>query len=206
MAEVAAVEVRKATEADVTQLGVTLARAFQDDPAFSWAAPDAARRERAGPRYFELLLRRTYLPKGEVYVAGDGAAAALWAPPEKWQVSTAASLPLFPVMLRACGRHLSRALRMLSSMEATHKTQTEPHYYLPFIGTDPASQGKGFGTALVADMVARCDAEGVPAYLEATSTQNQALYHRHGFVPLEELHWVGGGPPWWPMWRKPKAA
>lgn len=91
-------------------------------------------------------------------------------------------------------------------MEATHKTYTEPHYYLPFIGTDPTSRGKGYGTAAVLDMVTRCDTEGVPAYLEATSTQNQALYYRHGFMAVEEPRWPGGGPPWWPMWRKPRSA
>jgi hypothetical protein len=34
----------------------------------------------------------------------------------------------------------------------------------------------------------------------------QALYHCHGFEVLEELNWPGGGPPSWPMWRKPRAA
>ena len=200
----AEVTVRKATSDDVGQVAHTIARAFQDDPALVWAAPNAKRRERFGPRYFELLIRRIYLPKGEVYTTNDGAGAALWAPPEKWQVPQTATLPLLPVMVRTCGRNLPRALRMLSLMEAKHKEQTEPHYYLPFIGTDPASQGKGYGTALLSHVLERCDAEGVPAYLESTSLRNQALYYRHGFEVIEEMSWPGGGPPFWPMWRKPR--
>jgi ribosomal protein S18 acetylase RimI-like enzyme len=204
--DIGAGQVRKAKASDVGRLAETLANAFQDDPALMWAAPNDSRRSRHGQQYFGVLLRRIYLPKGEVYLAGDGAAVALWAPPDKWRVSTAATLPLLPVMLRACGRHLPRAVGMLTSMEAEHKTHAEPHYYLPFIGTDPSSQGKGLGNALLADMVSRCDADGVPAYLEATSPRNQALYYRHGFKPLNELRWPGGGPPWWPMWREPRGA
>lgn len=200
------VEVRKASTGNVSQLGRTIARAFQDDPALTWAAPNAKRRERFGPRYFELLIGRIYLPKGEVYMTEDGTAAALWAPPEKWQTPTSASLPLLPVMLRSCGKNLPVALKMLTSMETRHKTQSEPHYYLPFIGTDPDHRGKGQGTALLADMLRRCDEEGVAAYLESTSIRNQSLYHRHGFKVLDEMHWPNGGPPWWPMWREPRAA
>jgi GNAT superfamily N-acetyltransferase len=199
-------EIRKATRDDVPELGRTMARAFYDDPALSWATPNADRRERFGPRYFELLIGRIYLPKGEVHMTDDGKAAALWAPPEKWQSPASASLPLLPVMLRSCGRSLPLAMKMLSTMEARHKAQDEPHYYLPFIGTDPDHRGKGHGTALLADMLRRCDDEGVPAYLESTSIRNQALYHRHGFEILEEMHWPKGGPPWWPMWRDPQGA
>ena len=49
----------------------------------------------------------------------------------------------------------------------------------------------------------RADDEGMPAYLEATSERNRALYLRHGFEDLEKVHWPGGGPPLWLMWREP---
>jgi GNAT superfamily N-acetyltransferase len=198
------ITVCKGTNADVHQLGQTIARAFQDDPALAWAVPDVQRRERFGPRYFELLIEHTYLPKGEVYMTKDGAAAALWAPPGKWQASVWSMLALLPVMVRACGGHLSRALRMQKLMEKKHKEQCESHYYLAYVGTDPVNQGKGYGTALLAHMLRRCDAERVPAYLEASSPRNQALYYRHGFKVIEELIWPEGGPPFWRMWRTPR--
>ena len=196
------VTVRKATSDDAHQLGRTLALAFRDDPAMAWATPNVKRRERFLPRYFEALAQHVYLPKGEVHVTEDCAAAALWAPPDEWQTPTMATLGLLPIMLRLCGHKLPLALRMLRLMESKHKEHVEPHYYLIFIGTDPATQGKGYGTALLAQMLDRCDREGVPAYLESSSIRNQALYHRHGFEVLEELHWPGGGPPFWPMWRE----
>jgi len=196
-------DVVRVSEADIEPLAGVLARAFQDDPAFSWAAPDPKRRERHGPRYFELTLRQ-YLPKGEVWMTTDRRAVAIWAPPDKWQAPMSATLKVAPTMIRACGRNTFRAISMLNGMEAEHKRREEPHYYLPFVAADPAVHGQGHGTALLASMTARCDDEGRPAYLESTAVRNQALYHRHGFVPLEEQQWPGGGPPWWPMWRAPR--
>ena len=128
----------------------------------------------------------------------------LWAPPGNWQVSMFASRSMLPIMVRSAGTKLPRAMKMLSLMEAKHKERTEPHYYLPFIGTEPASQGKGYGTALLHHMLERCDTEGVPAYLEASSPANQALYFRSGFDVIEELTWPANGPPFWPMWRRPR--
>ena len=131
--------VRAVTGADALMLGATLSRAFLDDPAFSWAAPHPGRRERLGPRYFELTIRHVYLPKGESYTTGDGRAVALWAPPGQWQVPFTKLLPFGPVMVRACGSALPRAMRMLNLMEARHREFAEPHYYLAFVGTDPAA-------------------------------------------------------------------
>jgi hypothetical protein len=44
--------------------------------------------------------------------------------------------------------------------------------------------------------------EGSPAYLEATSRRNRALYERHGFVTIGELT-VADCPPLYAMWRPP---
>jgi len=200
----AQISIRKATAADVPTVAATLSDAFLEDPALTWAAPDRGRRQRHVPAYFRTLIERVYLPKDEVHLTEDGLAAALWAPPNAWQTSTGASLALLPTMLRSCRSKLPRTLKMVTMMESHHKQQLEPHYYLPFIGTAAAGRGQGRGTALLVSMLERCDAEGRPAYLEATSSANQALYHRHGFEALEELHWPGDGPPFWPMWRAPR--
>jgi len=92
---------------------------------------------------------------------------------------------------------------MAEVMEQVHSRHAEPHYYLPYVGTDPAARRRGRGTALLRHVLDRCDAEGIPAYLEATSPANLALYARLGFTVVEELRWPDGGPPFWPMWRTP---
>jgi GNAT superfamily N-acetyltransferase len=72
------------------------------------------------------------------------------------------------------------------------------------MGVEPASQGRGIGSALVADVLARCDREGSRAYLDATSPDNKRLYERHGFQAVGEYA-PEDGPPLWPMWREPAA-
>jgi len=78
----------------------------------------------------------------------------------------------------------------------------EPHWYLPFIGVDPACQGQGVGTALLRAMLARCDAERLPAYLESTNPRNQPFYELLGFRAVGEIR-AGQCPPVVPMLRRP---
>jgi GNAT superfamily N-acetyltransferase len=66
----------------------------------------------------------------------------------------------------------------------------------------PAAQGHGIGSALTAPVLERADRAGAPAYLEATSARNKALYERHGFRASAPIS-ATGGPPLWPMWRDP---
>lgn len=197
-------EVRQAVDGDVQQVATTLGRAFADDPVVKWLAkPGAERYARTGPNAFEAMLRVTYMPKAEVYMTADGQAAVVWVPPDKWKAPASHTLRLLPPYLRLSGSRVGRLLKLVTAMEKRHAQAEEPHWYIPFIGTDPAAQGKGFGSALLAHVLARADAEGRPAYLEATSPRNKLLYHRHGFEELDELR-AGDCPPLTVMWRKPR--
>jgi hypothetical protein len=51
--------------------------------------------------------------------------------------------------------------------------------------------------------VARCDRDGLPAYLEATTPRSVGLYRRHGFEVVTEIR-VGSAPPIFPMVRRPR--
>ena len=55
----------------------------------------------------------------------------------------------------------------------------------------------------LAEVLDRCDDEGIPAYLEASTERSRALYLRHGFEVLNEIRMPGDGPPMWRMWREP---
>lgn len=78
------------------------------------------------------------------------------------------------------------------------------HAYLLMIGVTPERQGEGLGTALMAPVLERCDREGVPAYLEASSARSRALYERLGFVFMGTAVQLPDGPQMWPMWREPR--
>jgi GNAT superfamily N-acetyltransferase len=81
----------------------------------------------------------------------------------------------------------------------------EPHWYLNLIGVEPSAQGHGGGSALLAHTLERCDAEGLPAYLDSNTERSIPLYQRHGFEVTEEVRLPRGGPPFWRMWRERRA-
>ena len=49
------------------------------------------------------------------------------------------------------------------------------------MGVEPASQGRRLGSTLLQHNLDKCDRDGLPAYLEATSPRSRNLYARHGF-------------------------
>ena len=88
------------------------------------------------------------------------------------------------------------------SLEARHPSGP-PHYYLAVLGTDPAQQGQGLGSALLAPVLERCDADGVGAFLESSKERNLAFYGRHRFEVVGDYQ-VPDGPKLWFMWREPR--
>lgn len=195
-------DVRKAAPDEAERLGRTLAAAFQEDPVVTWMVPDAARRTRTSERAFALYLQRIWLGHEETYVAGDAAGVCVWEPPGSWKLGVGAQLRLLPAMARVYGGLLPRVLGAITALEKNHPTAD--HYYLPFIGVEPESQGRGLGSLLMHPILSRCDEEAVGAYLESSSPSNRALYERHGFEVTEEFQVGRGSPPMWRMWRNPR--
>jgi GNAT superfamily N-acetyltransferase len=196
--------VRKATLADAPRLAQALASAFQDDPVIAWSFPDEQRRRRVLPAFMEFRLRNLAFPHDEVWMTGDGAAAAVWLPPPgRWQLSRLQRVRLLPPLVRFLGRRTASVLAGLERMEERHP-QDPPHWYLFILGTEQAAQGQGLASALLAQVLVRVDADGMPVYLESSSERNLALYGRHGFEITSEVA-IPGGPRIWPMWREPRA-
>jgi GNAT superfamily N-acetyltransferase len=196
-------DIKKVTPADAPAVAGALARAFYDDPVIGrWLVPDESRRTRQLERGFDLFVRRIWLPHDECYTSDRLIGGAMWLPPGKWHLSALQQLRLLPAMIRTLGRELPRLMRLLSAFQAKHPD--EPHYYLPAVGVEPEWQGRGFGAALLRPILERCDRERLPAYLEATSPRNRALYERHGFEVVEEMT-VKDSPPVARMWREPQA-
>jgi ribosomal protein S18 acetylase RimI-like enzyme len=196
-----AASVARARAADAPAIAGVLARAFHDDPAFRWVLRGDPDRMRVLERGFELFLSRIWLEQEETYTTADVVAVAVWELPEHWKLGVLEQLRLLPAMIAVFGRHLPRLLRSLIALEAKHPR--ERHYYLPFIGVEPEWQGRGLGSSVLAPVLERCDREGMPAFLEASTERNRALYERHGFVVTEEFTLGRGAPPQWRMWRAP---
>ena len=194
--------IRRAIATDRRELAETLARAFDDDPVWGWLFPDPASRERRSTQVFQAYLRDA-LTVGEVYTTPDRSGASLWKPPGKWKLSNGAIIRSLPALLRAFGTRLPASLEVERKVESQHPT--EPHWYLSVVGTDPVAQGKGIGGALIRQITDRCDADGLPAYLESSKKTNVPYYERFGFRVTGETQLGDDGPTIWFMWRDPQA-
>jgi ribosomal protein S18 acetylase RimI-like enzyme len=174
----------------------TITMAFSNDPVARWFLPDA----NSYLTYFPQVLRAfggAAFANGTAHAIEDYSGAALWLPPGVAPDEEA----IGPVMDEGVDPDMQEeAFGFMERMGEYHLT--EPHWYLPFIGVDVTKQGRGYGSAQVRFALERCDANGTPAYLEATSPAGKKLYERHGFKELGVIQ-VGSSPPLWPMQRNP---
>lgn len=180
-------DVRSARAEDRARLTVALAAAFHADPVFGWLMPDEATRPARLRRFFAQELRHV-LARGGVWTSDELAGAALALPPGAWRTPPRLAM----LQARAFGIHLPRAAGLLAAIEWRHIRA--PHYYFPYIGVAPEAQGRGLGSSVMRPTLDRCDAEGVPAYLEASSERNAALYERLGFAVTTHVR-IAGSPP-----------
>ena len=186
--------IEPAGPAEAERLLEVLTLAFSADPPTRWLWPDAG-------TYLEHFPRFARAFGGGSFAAGDALRAgfsgvALWLRPDS-HADDDALIEL--VRETIAPERLETAFSVFEQMDACHPR--EPHWYLPMVGVDPAAQGGGLGSALLGHALRRCDAEGLPAYLEATSEGSARLYRRHGFEPLTEIR-AGGCPPIVPMLRR----
>jgi GNAT superfamily N-acetyltransferase len=195
-------DVRKMAKGDIGPVAAALARAFYSDPHFCWIVPDDTRRMQMLERGFELFIRRVWLPPDEGHTTDRLAGAALWMPPQTWHLGPIAQLRLLPGTIRRIRANTPRLLKALTFIERKHP-RSPLHWYLPIVGVAPVWQGRGYGSALLGPILRRCDEEGQPAYLEASTPRNRALYERHGFEVIEECRYARDAPPLWRMWREP---
>jgi ribosomal protein S18 acetylase RimI-like enzyme len=194
-------DIHTMTAGDIEPVGRALAQAFFDDPHMRWIVRDDAKRMGRLERGFATFIRRVWLPKSESFTHERLIGAAHWMPPDGWHIGVLAQLALLPAIMRELRIETPRLLKALTYQEKKHPRHP-PHWYLAAIGVVPAWQGRGFGSALMRPVLKRCDADRVPAYLEAGTPRSRALYERNGFKVVEECKYADDGPPFWRMWRE----
>lgn len=187
---------------ETSGLADVLARAFQEDPVFTWWISDADRRRVTLPPFFELFVE-TFVVHGLVYADTDTTGTVVWGPPSNPMGIEDEEAFGARVEEIVAGVDLPRVFEIITVLAEQHPSA--PHFYLQWAAVLPEQQGRGIGSALLEPVLQRCDREGVPAYTEATSLQNRRLYERHGFTFINEIG-PAGGPPLYRMWREPASA
>jgi ribosomal protein S18 acetylase RimI-like enzyme len=194
-------EVARLRGEQIPQAAAVLARAFQDDPAWSWIVRGAERRAKVLPPLFRLGFE---LIEAEIWTTpGHILGCARWMPPARPDVHVGAALRAAvatPWLLRggtsrflAYGRAVDNLRRIAAPV---------PHWYLAGIGVEPAQRRRGIGSALMAPGIAAAERDGVPCALLTNAEENLAFYESHGFVTMLEGETPRGGPHAWMMVRQ----
>jgi ribosomal protein S18 acetylase RimI-like enzyme len=179
-----------------------LARAFQDDPAWTWIIPEHERRSEVLPWLFRVGFDVT---AADVWTTpGEIVGAARWLPPGRAPMRIGATLRALvatPFRLgSATGRFLAygRAVETLRAQAAPG-----PHWYLAGIGVEPGRQREGIGASLLEPGLRGAARDALPCVLLTNNERNLAFYGAHGFEVVDEAPTPEGGPHAWAMVRSP---
>jgi ribosomal protein S18 acetylase RimI-like enzyme len=185
------------TPSSVNQAVGTVVMAFSADPAARWFYPDPHQYLLHLPNFVRAFAGKAFEHNSAYYVDGY-LGAALWLPPDVHPDEDA----LVALLQRTIAEeNQQNVFAFLERMDSYHPS--EPHWYLPMIGVDPAHQHQGYGSALLQHALLACDRDHQLAYLESSSPKSMPLYERHGFELLGTIQ-VGKSPPIFPMLRKPR--
>lgn len=162
-----------------------IARAFQDDPFYSYVIPDPTRRASLLPWLFLSWLRYNCIT-GHNWVSAGEEGATLWRSPGRysmnfWHEVRAGMLATpfklnwgeFGRLTHAGGELECRAMKLMSG----------PFWYCWILAVAPERQGQGHGWALMQHAFSHAN---VPCYLETGTEQNVRRYIRYGYRVLDE--------------------
>ena len=162
-----------------------LARAFAEDPVITHFLYDPLRRLIAYPAFFRAVLEEL-LPCGHVYAARDRddlIGVAAWKPADAPPPAPATravierQLRLIRLLFPRASQGLFQGFAALEHVHPAH-----PHWYLAFVGIEPAIQSRGIGRALLAPVLENADRTHALCYLETPFPRTHSFYERLGFT------------------------
>ena len=198
-------EVLPTTRQSYRQAAQVLGRAFMDDPVSDAVYKNFStdKRVRALTVDFfaevSLCIRKGY----PLQVNDDGkvVAAAVIYPPRAYPLSASDQWMLLIKSILGNGFYDFRPwMKWLEEVDKVHPDK--PHYYLEYLGVEPAQQGKGLGSTILQHLIHKADEECVGCYLENANPRNISVYQRFGFQVISEREIIGI--PAWFMWRPPR--
>ena len=201
-------ELRDARPGDHAAIVAVLTRAFHDDPGAMFIEPDELLRDAAMGAMFDAFVTASLAEATTMQAIGDPLAGiAIWFGPDAHGPSEAALLAAASVdgaPTRSDAARV-RSEAMLGEMRALHRRVMgdEPHLRLDFLAVDPAAQGKGIGSRLVAAGNRAADERGLPVYLDTFTLQDVRFYERRGYRVLEEHPMASTPYVVWAMRREP---
>ena len=187
---------RQLVPRDIPAVAELLVRAFADNPCYAWMHPREGSRRRDLRAFFERNLW-WHLPLGMTWVAERGArvlGTLTLEPPGGVRHGTARMLVhwILPTLRDQGPRTTHRIAAADRAFRARYLAMTggRTYWHVHAVAVDPAHQGSGIGTSLLAHgmrELARLRTDGsVPVVLSTQRERNVPLYRRAGFELLHE--------------------
>jgi ribosomal protein S18 acetylase RimI-like enzyme len=189
---------RVAVASDLERAVATVTAAFASDPVWRWAFRESEELD----LWWRLLMENAFR-NSWISTLGDYAAVSVWIPPGASELSDAEERRIEPLLEKLAGTRAPQVAQLLDRFDAAHPKDA-PHYYLSLLATHPAQRGRGLGMSLLAEKLARIDAESMPAYLESSNPANHARYERAGFERVGSFSTPDGSCTLATMWREPR--
>lgn len=195
------VAIRRAGAGDRKAVVELLDEGFAQDPVSNWVFPDKEHLRRRHSVLMGAFLEISF-SEGYTDITEDGTGCALWAPVPAGDHGD----PDDAVRFREAVDPGNERVEQIARLTAATHPKDRAHEYLMMIAVAPSARGRGVGAALIANTLDRCDRDGLPAYLEASSLRSRGLYERLGYTFLGTPVELPGGPHMYPMWREPRGA
>lgn len=173
------------TDDDASRVTLTevVSRAFDADPLWTWALPDATGGRAQRARFWSIVVGGA-LRYPWTFASPDSTAVALWIPPgaEEWDEAGERELAhLMAGVPSLAARRLRFVLESLARHHPDQGDHGEPLAYLSVLAVTPEHHGEGRGGALFDATLDRIDAAGWASYLESSNPRNLPFYERRGF-------------------------
>ncbi|MBM0236969.1 hypothetical protein JNW88_07090 [Micromonospora sp. ATA32] len=182
---------------DIGDVASLVADSLHTSATGVWLVPDEDHRRDVLTAVSRIWVEHALL-FGEVFLLGDRSAAAVWfhryrpiPPPASYRQRLAA----------VCGDHVDR-FRCMDRVLKTHRP-TDAHNQLAFLAVSPVAWSVARASTLLARSLVWMDRLVLPAYVEAMTSAEAALYTRHGYIAREPFALPDGTTTVHPLWRRP---
>jgi ribosomal protein S18 acetylase RimI-like enzyme len=190
---------------DAFRAGEAMADAFVDDPVWRKLFEGESNLSRKYQAFFEVPIRLC-LRYGKVYATSANFEGIIACVPGRFSDIT------FWRFLRSgafgCGMRMgtSAGKRMVDlkvlPLDRAKNSGGRPYMYLLLLGVKREHQGKGIGGSLLRPLMAECDAQNLPIFLETETEENVKMYEHFGFKLIKKITLEKLGLPMWEMMRE----
>lgn len=187
---------------DAFRAGEAMADAFVYDPLWHKLFEGESNLASKYQAFFEIPIRHS-IKYGNVYATSEKFEGIIAYVPGKFSDIT------FWRLLRSgafgCGMRMGvTASKRMADLKALSADRAEnsagkPYIYLLLLGVRTAYQGKGYGSSLLRALMAACDAQNLPIYLETETEENARMYEHFGFRLIKKISLQKLGLPMWEM-------